>query len=80
MIAPRTVRAAWAVLGGEFDNPRGVAVDQASGDVYVVERIGSGSGARVQKFTGDGEFVWMWGWICVRGRMSTSERERSREY
>ena len=44
-------------LGGEFVVPRAVAVDQLTGNVYVVERNNSG-GARVQAFTGDGEFLW----------------------
>ena len=51
-------------LGGEFNGPQGIAVDQATGNVYVVERnnpTGSVGGARVQEFTGDGEFVWAWG-------------------
>lgn len=47
-------------LGGEFFRPRGVAVDQATGNVYVVERNDAG-GARVQSFTGDGEFLWALG-------------------
>jgi hypothetical protein len=54
-------QGAKGLLGGELDEPQGIAVDQASGDVYVVERSNSSGGARVQKFTGDGEFVWMLG-------------------
>jgi hypothetical protein len=49
-------------LGGEFVAPRGIAVDQATGDVYIVERHNTtAQGVRVQKFTGDGEFVWVMG-------------------
>jgi hypothetical protein len=44
-------------LGGEFSTPTGIAVDQTTGKVYVVERNSSG-GARVQAFTGDGQFLW----------------------
>jgi len=49
--------------GGEFRNPVGVAVDQQTGNVYVVERHNNvpapaGGGARVQAFSGDGQFLW----------------------
>lgn len=43
---------------GEFVSPRGIAVNQASGDVYVFDR----GNARVQQFTADGGFVRAWGW------------------
>jgi hypothetical protein len=42
---------------GQFDNMVGVAVDPASGDVYIAEGVNAASGERVQKFTPDGEFV-----------------------
>jgi hypothetical protein len=51
-----SVGGASGSLGGEFTIPRGVAVDQATGFVYVGERAGQGE--RVQAFTGDGEFLW----------------------
>jgi hypothetical protein len=47
-------------LGGEFVTPTGVAVDQTTGNVYVVERNNTGGG-RVQAFTGDGQFLWVVG-------------------
>lgn len=42
---------------GEFTNPQGVAVNQATGDVYVAES----SRHRVQRFDAEGEFELMWG-------------------
>ena len=42
---------------GQFQTPVGVAVDQASGDVYVAD---SGN-ARVQKFSATGAFIAAWG-------------------
>jgi DNA-binding beta-propeller fold protein YncE len=46
-------------FGGEFFTPRGIAVDQATGTVYVVER--GSPAARVQAFTADGAFKWVQG-------------------
>lgn len=43
---------------GEFANPQGIAVNQANGHVYVVDRDNS----RVQEFDLDGNFVRLWGW------------------
>ena len=43
--------------GGEFASPQGVAVDQASGDVYVVDA----GNWRVEKFTASGSFVLAFG-------------------
>jgi DNA-binding beta-propeller fold protein YncE len=48
---------------GQFQGPRGVAVDQASGDVYVAD---SGN-ARVQKFDATGTFIAAWGWGVADG-------------
>lgn len=50
-------------MGGEFNTPVGIAVDQTNGDVYVVE--GSG-GTRVQAFDGDGHFLWAAGKNVVK--------------
>jgi hypothetical protein len=44
---------------GQFKSPGSVAVDQASGDVYVNDR---GSNVRIDKFTGSGGFQLAWGW------------------
>ena len=48
---------------GQFQSPIGVAVDQASGDVYVAD---SGN-ARVQKFSGTGTFIAAWGYGVTDG-------------
>jgi hypothetical protein len=49
---------------GEFSGPRGIAVEQASGDVYVADRGNN----RVEKFGGGGEFLFGWGWGVADGR------------
>ena len=49
-------------LGGEFDNPRRVAVDEA-GDVYV----GDIENQRIQKFGSDGAWERAWGKDVVTG-------------
>ena len=43
--------------GGEMDDPRGVAIDQTTGHVYVRDR----DNRRVQQFDADGVFVRAWG-------------------
>jgi hypothetical protein len=48
---------------GQFAVPNGVAVDQASGDVYVVDR----NNQRVEKFTPTGGFLVGWGWGVADG-------------
>jgi DNA-binding beta-propeller fold protein YncE len=49
-------------LAGEFEYPRGIAVD-ASGDVYVNDSNNN----RIQKFTSSGGFLRMWGKDVVDG-------------
>jgi hypothetical protein len=53
--------------GGEFNVIQGLAVDQASGRVYVQERATSASAGnrRVQEFSAGGEFLRAWGWDVV---------------
>src|SRR5262245_56952653 len=53
---------------GQFQTPVGVAVDQASGAVYVAD---SGN-ARVEKFDAKGNFIAAWGWGVTDG---TAKRE-----
>src|SRR5262249_28804073 len=48
---------------GQFQTPVGVAVDQASGAVYVAD---SGN-ARVAKFDAKGNFIAAWGWGVTDG-------------
>jgi hypothetical protein len=42
---------------GELNSPQGIAIDQATGDVYVTEQ----TNLRVQKFDANGNFLRMWG-------------------
>ena len=57
--------------GGAFDVPAGVAVEQASGDLYVADarnQFGQvGGGHRVQQLTSGGDFVRTWGWGVATG-------------
>ncbi len=48
---------------GQFTEPEGVAVDQTSGDVYVVDS----NNQRVEKFTATGNFLLGWGWGVADG-------------
>jgi WD40 repeat protein len=48
---------------GQFETPRGVAVDQASGDVYLMD-FGN---VRIDKFSGEGPFLLAWGWGVADG-------------
>jgi hypothetical protein len=43
---------------GEFKLPAGVALDRATGDVYVADTYNH----RVDKFGGSGSFLFAWGW------------------
>lgn len=43
---------------GEFNGPRGLAVDQATQDVYVADA----GNHRIEKFSEDGTFIEAWGW------------------
>jgi len=52
---------------GEFDDPNGVVVNQASGHVFVLDR----DNRRVQEFDLDGGFVRAWGWDVVEGNVET---------
>jgi WD40-like Beta Propeller Repeat len=48
---------------GQFDGVSSVAVDQASGDVYLYDR----GNLRIDKFSGEGAFVLAWGWGVADG-------------
>jgi DNA-binding beta-propeller fold protein YncE len=43
---------------GQFNGPGGVAINQASGDVYVGDR----GNFRIDKFEGSGSWLMAWGW------------------
>jgi hypothetical protein len=49
---------------GQFIEPAGAAVAQASGDVYLVDS----NNHRVEKFTSNGGFLYAWGWGVADGR------------
>jgi hypothetical protein len=53
---------------GEFDNPQGVAINQATGHLYVRDR----DNRRVQEFTATGDFVRMWGQDVINGAVANS--------
>jgi hypothetical protein len=48
---------------GQFRDVGGVAVDQATGDVYLFDR----QNFRVDKFSGEGAFLLAWGWGVADG-------------
>jgi len=48
---------------GQFVEARGAAVEQASGDLYVVDR----NNARVEKWSGEGVFLEAWGFGVENG-------------
>src|ERR1700689_3275673 len=48
---------------GGVQEPAGVAINDATGDVYVVDRGNN----RVDEFEGDGSFVRAWGWGVADG-------------
>ena len=43
---------------GELSDPAGVAVSEATGDVYVVDHANN----RIERFAGSGRFIAAWGW------------------
>ena len=49
---------------GQLSQPAGVAIDEASGDVYVVDRANN----RIERFGPHGEFVSTWGWGVSDGK------------
>jgi hypothetical protein len=49
---------------GQFLEAKGVAVNQASGNVYLVDR----NNYRVDEFSGEGVFVRAWGWGVADGQ------------
>jgi hypothetical protein len=46
---------------GQFSEPAGVSIDNATGDVYVADNGNN----RIQQFTEDGDFVRAWGYDVV---------------
>jgi hypothetical protein len=48
-------------IGGAFNNPSGIALNQITGHFYVRDRGNN----RVQEFDSDGAFVRVWGWDTI---------------
>jgi NHL repeat len=48
---------------GQITEPRGIAVEQESGDLYLTDR----NNARIDKFGPEGEFLLAWGWGVADG-------------
>ncbi len=55
---------------GQFQDPNGIAVEQESGDVYVVDS----ENRRVDKFGAGGEFLFAWGWGVADGHTEALQR------
>src|SRR5580700_7149425 len=43
---------------GQLERPKGVAVDQSTGDIYVADK----GNDRIDQFEANGTFVRAWGW------------------
>lgn len=56
--------ASYGTAAGQLREPFGIAVDQRSGDVYVVDT----NNWRIEKFTSTGGFLMAWGWGVADGR------------
>jgi uncharacterized membrane protein len=56
-------------VGGEVARPQGIAIDQATGNVYVSEQFNR----RVSEFTASGEFIRTFGWDVETGGVTTFE-------
>jgi DNA-binding beta-propeller fold protein YncE len=54
----------YGTAAAEFKEPFGIAVDQRSGDVYVVDT----KNQRIQKFRSAGGFLLAWGWGVADGK------------
>ena len=54
----------YGTLSGEFIEPNGIAVDQQSGDVFIVDS----NNRRVEKFSKEGKFLLAWGWGVADGK------------
>jgi DNA-binding beta-propeller fold protein YncE len=61
---------------GQLKSPGGVAVDQASGDVYVADTGNN----RIDEFSAEGAFVRAWGWGVEDGSNELQTCEASCEF
>lgn len=53
----------YGTAAGQFIEPNGIAVDERTGDVYVVDS----NNFRVEKFTANGKSLLTWGWGVADG-------------
>jgi hypothetical protein len=79
-VAGKTVEATWGTkalgtLGGQFSTATDIAVDEATGRVYVADTGNN----RIQRFDSNGNFEIAWGWDVVRaggtGDVLANERQ-----
>jgi hypothetical protein len=64
----------YGIAAGEFIEPNGIAVDQRSGDVLIVDS----NNRRIEKFSSEGSFLLAWGWGVADGRTHTLQTCRTR--
>jgi hypothetical protein len=65
--AGKTVETTWGTkspgsLGRQFDTPGDIAVNEATGQIYVADSRNN----RIQRLDADGDFEVAWGWDVVR--------------
>jgi DNA-binding beta-propeller fold protein YncE len=49
---------------GQLEEPRGIAIEQETGDVYIADRNNN----RIDKFDKEGHFLLAWGWGVADGK------------
>jgi len=65
--ASRAVAENFGALGsgaGQFSEPNGIAVDQETGDIYIVDT----NNERIERFNSQGRFLRAWGWGVADGK------------
>jgi tripartite motif-containing protein 71 len=55
---------------GELFEPNGIAVNQQTGDIFVVDS----NNARIDKFTSNGTFLYAFGWGAIDGKTRALQR------
>jgi hypothetical protein len=65
-----TIFGGFGTRGGQFIEPNGIAVDQETGDAYVMDS----NNERVEKFTRWGAFLLAWGWGIADGKTAALQR------
>jgi hypothetical protein len=71
-VAPALAAVSFGEAGsgaGQFVEPHGVAVDQESGDVWIVDRNNN----RLEKWSGGGEFLFASGWGVADGHTEAAQ-------